>query len=96
MSTQQVAGSEASPKGSSSLVGCEKKNVQTSKMISSTDDRDYEEVKVRSQHKGFRGGWVVAEIALAIVTETIFCEDTMLKAKLSKKDTALWTWIKPL
>ena len=38
----------------------------------------------------------MAEIALAIVTETIFCEDTMLKAKLSKKDTALWTWIKPL
>ena len=62
-----------------------KKNVQTSKMISSTDDRDYEEVKVRSQHKGFRGEWVVAEIALAMVTEMVFCEDTMLKAKLSKK-----------
>lgn len=73
-----------------------KKNVQTSKMISSTDDRDYEEVKVRSQHKGFRGGWVVAEIALATVTEMVLCEDTMLKAKLSNKDTALWTWIKTL
>lgn len=73
-----------------------KKNVQTSKMISSNDDRDYEEVKVRSQHKGFRGGWVVAEIALATVTEMVLCEDTMLKAKLSNKDTALWTWIKTL
>lgn len=55
-------------------------------MISSTDDRDYEEFQVRSQHKGFRGGWVVAEMALAMVTEMVLCEDTELEAKLSQKD----------
>lgn len=95
MSTQQVAGGVANPKGASSRVGREK-NLHTRKMISSADDRDYEEFQARSQHKVSRGGWAVAEMALAMVTEMVLCEDTVLKAKLSQKDTALWKWIKPL
>lgn len=43
-----------------------------------------------------RGGWVAAEMALAMVTEMVLCEDTVLKAKLNHKDTALRNWIKPL
>ena len=95
MSSQQVAGGVESPKGASSLVGREK-NLHTRKMISSTDVRDYEEFQVRSQHKVSRGGWVAAEMDLAMVTEMVLCEDTVLKAKLSHTDTALWNWIKPL
>lgn len=58
------------------------KNLQTGRLISSTDDRRCEDVKVssRDREQG-RGGRVVAEIALAVVAERVLCGDMTLELK---------------